>query len=156
MWSMLRDVRTSPLVDEMLESGELIDVAIEGSPRRYLAVPSFFETKRVTYDGRVRILGPLDPLLWDRDLIRHAFAFDYVWEVYKPAPQRRWGWYVCPLLQRDRLIGRVEARVEDGKLVVANLWLESDDADRAAIDVALERHAQLCGAKYRAKSSRAG
>ena len=156
MWSMLRDVRTSPLVDEMLESGELIDVAIEGSPRRYLAVPAFFETKRVTYDGRVRVLGPLDPLLWDRDLVRHAFAFDYVWEVYKPAPQRRWGWYVCPLLQRDRLIGRLEARVEDGKLVVANLWLESDDVDRAAIDVALERHAQLCGASYRAKSSRAG
>ena len=67
--------------------------------------------KRVTYDDRVRILGPLDPLLWDRNLVHHVFDFEYVWEVYKPAHQRRWGWYVCPLLQRDRLIGR-------GKLVV--------------------------------------
>jgi len=103
-------------VDEMIEAGELIEVAIEDSPRRYLAVPSFLEA-RARYDDRMRILGPLDPLLWDRDLIRHVFDFDYVWEVYKPAHQRRWGWYVCPLLHRDRLIGRLDAQT--GKL-----WFE--------------------------------
>ncbi|MEA2489049.1 MAG: uncharacterized protein QOH21_841, partial [Acidobacteriota bacterium] len=96
MWSMLSDVRTTPLLDEMVAAGELVDVALEGSPRRYLALPSFLTTKRVQYDDRVRILGPLDPLLWDRDLVRHVFDFDYVWEVYKPAAQRKWGWYVCP------------------------------------------------------------
>lgn len=109
MWSMLSSVRTSPLIDEMLEAGELIDVAIEGTSRRYLAVPSFLEA-RARYDDRVRLLGPLDPLLWDRGLVHHVFGFDYVWEVYKPAHQRRWGWYVCPLLQRDRFIGRMDAQ----------------------------------------------
>ena len=72
-----------------------------------------------------------------------------MWELYKPAPQRRWGWYVCPLLHRDRLIGRIDARIEKDALVVKKLWLEDDDADdkRAAIDAALERHAAMCGAK---------
>ncbi len=75
------------------------------------------------------------------------FAFDYVWEVYKPAAQRKWGWYVCPLLHRDRLIGRIDARVEGDVLIVRKLWLEGDDAPREAIDVALARHAELCAAK---------
>ncbi|HEX8408017.1 MAG TPA: winged helix DNA-binding domain-containing protein [Thermoanaerobaculia bacterium] len=145
MWSMLSGVRTSGLVDEMVARGELVDVAIEDSSRRYLAVPELFRAK-AAYDDRVRILGPLDPLLWDRDLVRHAFDFDYVWEVYKPAPQRKWGWYVCPLLQRDRLVGRIDARIEGETLVVRKMWLESPDADRAAIATALERHAAMCGA----------
>ncbi len=146
MWSMLSRVRTSPLVAEMLATGELTEVALEGSTRRYLAVPSFLATKPARTDGRVRILGPLDPLLWDRELVRHVFDFEYVWEVYKPAPQRRWGWYVCPLLQDDRLIGRFEGRVEKNALAIAKLWLESEDADVDAIRAAFERHAQLCGA----------
>ena len=111
MWSMLGAVRTSPLVDEMIEAGELIEVTIEDSPRRFLAVPSFLDV-RARFDDRIRILGPLDPLLWDRDLVRHVFDFDYVWEVYKPVHQRRWGWYVVPLLHRGRLIGRMDAQTK--------------------------------------------
>jgi hypothetical protein len=146
IWSMLRRVKSSPVIDELLEAGELIEVAIEHSTRRYLAVPSFFEHKRVHYDDQVRIVGPLDPLLWDRDLVRHIFEFDYVWEVYKPESQRKWGWYVCPLLHRDRFIGRLDARIEGETLVVSKLWLETANADRTAIDAALQRHANLCGA----------
>ncbi|HEX9983533.1 MAG TPA: winged helix DNA-binding domain-containing protein [Thermoanaerobaculia bacterium] len=146
MWSMLRNVRGTSLVDEMLADGELIEVKVEDSPRRYLAVPEFLAQKRVRYDDRVRILGPLDPLMWDRDLVRHAFEFDYVWEVYKPESQRKWGWYVVPLLHRDRLIGRMDARVEGEKLVVSKLWLESDDVDGEALETALQRHAEACGA----------
>jgi uncharacterized protein YcaQ len=148
MWSMLSRIRTGPLVDEMIADGELVEVTLEDSARRYLAVPSFLKTRRPRYDDRVRILGPLDPLLWDRDLVRHVFGFDYVWEVYKPESQRRWGWYVCPLLHRDRFIGRIDARIERGTLVVRKLWLEEGaDADRDAIRAALERHAAMCGAK---------
>lgn len=145
MWSMLSEVRRSPVVEEMIEAGELVEVSLEESSRRYLALPSFLRKRRASYDDRVRILGPLDPLLWDRDLVRHLFGFDYAWEVYKPASQRRWGWYVCPLLQRDRLIGRIDARIEKRGLVVSKLWLEDDDADMEGIRAALERHADACG-----------
>jgi len=144
IWSMLRRLRTTSLLDELVERGDLIDVTIEDSTRRYLAVPSFFDHKRARFDDRVRILGPLDPLLWDRDLVRHVFDFEYVWEVYKPAKQRKWGWYVCPLLYRDRLVGRIDARVEKGALLVSKLWIEGD-VPREAIDAALERHAIMCG-----------
>ena len=144
IWATHSRLRASPLIDEMIEDGELVEVSIEASPRRYLAVPQFL-AKRVTYDDRVRILGPLDPLLWDRDLVRFAFEFDYVWEVYKPAHQRKWGWYVCPLLHRDQLIGRIDARVERSVLIVRKLWLEGPtDADIAG---ALTHHAALCGAE---------
>lgn len=143
MWSMLSSVRASPLIDTMLQSGEVVEVLIEGSSRRYLAVPEFLERRPVTYDGRVRILGPLDPLLWDRDLVRHIFEFDYVWEVYKPAHQRRWGWYVCPLLYGDRLAGRIDARMENSRLVVRKIWMETDE--KLPVKEALARHESLCG-----------
>jgi uncharacterized protein len=144
-WSMLSDVRNAPLIDELLVENVLAEVQIEESPRRYLTLPSLLAPMRVRYDDRVRILGPLDPLLWDRNLVAHVFGFEYVWEVYKPAQQRVWGWYVCPLLHRDRLIGRIDARIERGALAVSKLWLESDDVDREAIVAALERHAEACG-----------
>jgi len=146
MWSMLAEVRNSPIVDGMIEQGELAEVMIEGSSRRYLALPEMLRRRTVRYDDRVRILGPLEPLLWDRNLVRDVFEFEYVWEVYKPEPQRKWGWYVCPLLHRDALIGRIDARVEGDTMVVSKLWL-TEDADRDAVTAALERHAKACGAK---------
>ena len=96
----------------------------------------------------MRILGPLDPMLWDRELVRCAFGFEYVWEVYKPEAQRRWGWYVCPLLHRGQLVGRLEGRVEGDVLTVSKLWREEGRTlDDAALDEALARHAAACGAK---------
>src|SRR5258708_32121870 len=83
LWSMLRDVRKTPVVDELIEQGKIQEVAIEGSARRYLAPPDLL-SRKPRFDDRVRILGPLDPLLWDRDIVRHFFDFKYVCEAYKP------------------------------------------------------------------------
>ncbi len=127
IWSMLSHARTSHVPEAMVESGELVDVAIEGSPRRYLAVPEFLRARIALPDDRVRLLGPLDPLLWDRNLVRHIFNFDYVWEVYKPARLRRWGWYVCPLLYRGHLVGRVDVSKARWKLWIED-GRESSDA----------------------------
>jgi len=121
-----------------------VEVSIEGSRRRYLAVPQFFSARTATPDDRLRILGPLDPLLWDRNLVTYVFGFEYVWEVYKPKPKRIWGWYVCPLLFRDRLVGRIDATIERGALVVRKLWIEGE-VELDAIDAALQRHASACG-----------
>jgi uncharacterized protein YcaQ len=128
------------------ENYGLPEVQIEGSSRRYLTTESFLALKRIRFDDRVRILGPLDPLLWDRNLVRHVFDFDYVWEVYKPAKDRIWAWYVCPLLHRDRLIGRIDAHVDRGTLKVRKLWLEGD-FDRSLIQAALDRHAAALGVR---------
>ena len=60
--------------------------------------------------GGVAFLAPLDPLAWDRDLLLRLWDFDYKWEVYVPAPKRRWGYYVLPMLFGDRFVGRIELR----------------------------------------------
>lgn len=146
-WSTLGEVRRSPLPDQLVREGRLVEVDIDGSKTRYLTTPSFLDQRCGRLDDRVRILGPLDPLLWDRKLVQHLFGFEYVWEVYKPAKSRRWGWYVCPLLHRGQLVARMEARIEGDALVVHRLWPEPGRSlDERAYRRALERHARACGA----------
>ncbi|KFE66059.1 winged helix-turn-helix domain-containing protein [Hyalangium minutum] len=157
-WSVLSAVRTSELPDTLVREGLLEEVVLPGAPRRYLAPVGFRERPVTEPDERMRILGPLDPLLWDRGLVQRVFGFEYLWEVYKPAELRRWGWYVCPLLHKGRLVGRLEARVEDGVLRVDKLWREKGvKLDDAALDEALARHAKACGAtRVRRVRSRVG
>ena len=147
MWSMLADVRTSDLADRLIEEGLLEEIGIAGSSRTYFAPKGFRDRRFGRFDGRMRILGPLDSLLWDRALVRSAFDFDYVWEVYKPPKTRRWGWYVCPLLQRDSLVGRLEGAIDGDTLRIKNVWREPNvTLDEAALAEALDRHARACGA----------
>jgi uncharacterized protein YcaQ len=154
-WSMLSEARTSPLPDRLIEEGLLEEVLVEGSSRPYLAPAGFRHRVYPECDDRMRILGPLDPLLWDRGLVRQVFGFDYVWEVYKPADQRRWGWYVCPLLHRGQLVGRIEGAVDGNVLRVQNVWRERNTIlDDAALGEALQRHARACGVERVARPRR--
>jgi len=99
-------------------------------------------------DPGVAFLAPLDPLCWDRDLLRRLYGFDYVWEVYVPAPKRRWGYYVLPVLYGDQLVGRIEPRIERraGTLRIAGLWWEpgfdplAEDGFVAAFAAAIAAH----------------
>jgi hypothetical protein len=74
----------------------------------------------------VAFLAPLDPLAWDRDLLLRLWDFDYRWEVYVPAAKRRFGYYVLPLLYGDRIVGRIEPRIDraTGTLRVLGVWWE--------------------------------
>jgi len=78
-----------------------------------------------------------------------------VWEVYKPAAKRRWGWYVCPLLHRGQLVGRLEATSEGDALVVKRLWREAPDFDEDALEEGLARHAEALGARAVTRRTRA-
>ncbi len=139
-WSMLSDVRTSDLPASLVKRRKIVEVQIEGSPRRYLAPKGFLDREYPEDDGRMRILGPLDPLIWDRKLVQQVWGFDYVWEVYKPAHQRKWGWYVVPLLHRGHLVGRMDARVEGGEIVIDQRWVEDGQKlDERAFKAAIAR-----------------
>ncbi|MGH3136827.1 MAG: DNA glycosylase AlkZ-like family protein [Gaiellaceae bacterium] len=74
----------------------------------------------------VAFLPPFDPLVWDRSLLGSLFEFDYVWELFVPPAKRRWGWYVLPMLFGDRLVGRIEPRIDraGGRVQVLGLWWE--------------------------------
>jgi uncharacterized protein len=82
----------------------------------------------------VTFLSPFDALVWDRPLLGSLFGFDYVWELFIPPEKRRWGWYVLPMLFGDRLVGRIEPRIdrERGRVEVLDLWWEDDFAPRRA------------------------
>ena len=76
--------------------------------------------------ARAAILAPLDNLLWERELVKQLFGFDYTWEVYKPIPERRFGYYVLPVLYGDRFIARFEpGRQKQGATEIKNWWWES-------------------------------
>jgi uncharacterized protein YcaQ len=107
---------------ELVAAGELVPVSVEAvrGMRFVLAaeVPALRAAERSVARGEplaqpsVAFLAPLDPLVWDRQLLRSLFDFDYVWEVYVPEHKRRWGYYVLPLLWGDRLVGRIEPRID--------------------------------------------
>jgi hypothetical protein len=126
------------LREALVASGRLIRVAVEGlkgdrfvlnDELHYLDAAER-EVAAGTSPGAApagaAFIAPLDPLVWDRDLLRKLFAFDYLWEVYVPEPKRKWGYYVLPILYGDRFVGRIEPRNERkaGVLDVLGLWWE--------------------------------
>lgn len=77
-------------------------------------------------EPRAIFLAPLDSFLWDRKGVQQLFDFDYTWEVYKPAHQRRWGYYVLPVLYGDRFVARLDSRLENGIWTIARWWWEPE------------------------------
>jgi uncharacterized protein len=61
------------------------------------------------FTGRTALLSPLDRLIHERDRMRDLFEFDYALEMFKPAADRRWGYYALPILHADRLVGKLDA-----------------------------------------------
>ena len=76
--------------------------------------------------GRMRVINPFDPILRDRKRLARLFGFDFRIEIFVPAPQRRYGYYVFALLEGDRLVGRIDMKAERARdeLSVAALWME--------------------------------
>jgi uncharacterized protein YcaQ len=116
---------------ELVDEGQLLPVRVEGlrQPRYLLAEERPIldaAREQSTAPAAVTFMAPLDPLIWDRRLLRDLFEFDYIWEVYVPAARRRHGYYVLPLLYGDRLVGRIEPRLERraGRLHILGAWFE--------------------------------
>lgn len=90
---------------------------------------------------RMSFLAPLDPLLWDKQLIQALWDFRYSWEIYTPAANRKYGYYTLPVLFGERFVGRIEA-VPDrkrGVLCVKGIWWEPSVRQTKKLNAALER-----------------
>lgn len=76
--------------------------------------------------SRIRILNPFDPVIRDRSRLDRLFGFTYRNEMFVPAAKRQWGYYVYPLLEGDRFVGRIDLKADrkGGTLRVENLWVE--------------------------------
>jgi len=71
-------------------------------------------------------VNPFDPIARDRDRARRLFGFDYRIEIYTPAAKRQYGYYVYPMLEGDKFVGRIEVKADRnaGILRVENVWPE--------------------------------
>jgi uncharacterized protein len=159
-------VRTE-LRAELEAEGCIVPVSVEGvrGDRFVVAddLPLLDQARREVGRGEppggsapgVAFLAPLDPLAWDREFLRTCFGFDYIWEVYVPAAKRRWGYYVLPILFGDRLVGRIEPRLERASpdLRILGIWFEKDFSPMEAPDFiaalrdALEAYRSFVGAR---------
>jgi uncharacterized protein len=134
-----KTARVRPHVDGLVEASilERVDVEDGGAPV-VVQARSDLDAPRPT---TAVLLSPFDNLLWDRPFARRVLGFDHVIEVYKPAPQRKYGYYVLPFLWRDRVVGRVDLKSErsEGALVVRALHLERGVRRSTALEDALDR-----------------
>jgi uncharacterized protein YcaQ len=116
------------LREELVERGDLVPVEVEGLRGKRFVV----REDRALLDAppeppaSVAFLSPFDPLVWDRALLGDLFGFEYVWELFLPPAKRRWGWYVLPIVFRDRFVGRIEPRIdaEAARVEILNVWWE--------------------------------
>ncbi len=123
-----------PILSRLVEAAELVAVAVEGLPdQRFFLRQADLPTLEAVRSKRApqpkaSFIAPLDNLMWHRELLRQIFNFDYVWEVYKPARQRKYGYYVLPVLYGDRFVARFDPKFDRTarELTIANWWWEED------------------------------
>ncbi len=161
------DRAAKKMLEAMVADGNLIEVQVEGWKRVHYALGSDAEVLRDVSAGRVPkawtpletttteeviFLAPLDHVS-ARGRAKEVFGFDYVWEVYKPEHQRRFGYYTLPMLWGDRLVARFDSKLDrtTNTFVILGLWLEdealgNDEAFAEALAVGFARFVRFLGA----------
>lgn len=138
------------------KASQLVPVQIESADGTWTdaLAPEDVETRlenAPTATSRLRILNPFDPAIRDRKRLLRLFGFDYTVEMFVPAAKRFWGYYVYPLLEGDRFVGRIEVKADRkvGGLNVLNVWTEPKVKWTAAraekLDAELQRLARFIG-----------
>lgn len=133
-WIYIRDLKSqerNTIFADLLAEQKILEVQVEGCKETFYCLVQDREMmedilKAPVLKSRTELIAPLDSMIWDRKLIKELFNFDYKWEIYKPEEERKYGYYVLPILSGDRFIGRTEVLSDrkNNKLVVKNIWFE--------------------------------
>ena len=132
----------SQLLGGWIESGTLKRVQVDGGRDNYLIlaedipalewlekgrVPKGWNPKETTTLEEVTFLAPLD-IVSARGRAKKVFGFEYLWEVYKPLHQRRWGYYTLPILYGDDLVARLDPKLDRTTMTleIKGFWHEDD------------------------------
>jgi hypothetical protein len=153
-WRLLTLAEATAWCAAHARTGDVVAVQMEGERGTAYALPGWQRDAQRTVDApaRMRLLSPFDPILRDRRRTARLFEFDYRFEAFVPATKRAHGYYVMPILERDRLVGRIEPKLdrERGLLEVRGVWWEPGvrptRARRAMLEDALGRLGGLVGA----------
>jgi uncharacterized protein YcaQ len=121
------DVRRA-LHKELVELGDLVPVEIDDLRGKRFVVADEVSLLEAPPEppSSVAFVAPFDSLLWDTKLLASLFGLEFVWEGFFKAEKRRWGYYVLPIVFGDRLVGRIEPRVDRDRecVEVLGLWWE--------------------------------
>jgi uncharacterized protein YcaQ len=160
-WQKLTAPERRAWLEAAQARGEVVPVRIDGVRRLYWAPADAAEEiagaeaapQAWAPEPEVHFLPPLDSLLWHRPRLTDLFDFNYVWEVYIPPAKRQYGAYTMPILEGDRLIGRIDPRLDRarGCLIIQLLQLEPairpDRSRLSRLARALRRFARFHGVK---------
>ncbi|MEO6651377.1 MAG: crosslink repair DNA glycosylase YcaQ family protein [Ilumatobacteraceae bacterium] len=133
-----RLAHTRKLFAELVEEGRLLPIEVEGWTQPAYIHPDATIPRRI--EARA-LLSPFDPVVWFRDRAERIFDFHYRIEIYTPKAQRRFGYYVLPILLGDALVGRLDLKADRPArtLLVQSAWVEPGiDALAVAEPVAAE------------------
>jgi uncharacterized protein YcaQ len=130
-WAAIKPPEAAAWCRDAVAQGKIEVVTVtgnDGKVRKAFALPSWRKQVRrlSASDSRIRILAPFDPIVRDRKRAERLFGFDFRFEAFVPAPKRKYGYYVCPLLEGDRFVGRIELRFDRERSIldVEGLWWE--------------------------------
>jgi len=155
-WDHIRPAEAKAWVDREVARGDLMPVTVlgaDGAPRQAFARPDIAEDPAIQSEppGRLRVLSPFDPALRDRKRAARLFGFDYRIEIFVPETKRRYGYYVFPVMEGDRIVARVDMKAhrDQEKLRVRALWPEAGTrwgkGRHAAFEAELDRLTRLAG-----------
>ncbi len=130
-----------------------LKVRLQG--REYYALEDLAEKLKEPCEppSGMRLLSPFDPVLRDRKRAQRLFGFDYRFEAFVPAPRRVYGYYVLPVLERDRFVARLDPKLHRARktLEIQGLWWEANSkptaSRRRALQQAVERLGAFLGAE---------
>lgn len=157
-WASIETSEAKAWCDRAVKAGHIVPVSVEGADgeaRPAFALPDWEARLAKLPDPpeRTRLLCPFDPVLRDRARALRRFGFDYRFEAFVPEPKRQYGYFVLPILEGDRLVGRLDPKLhrDRGLLEVKSLWWEAGvkatKARKRGLEEALVRLADFVGAE---------
>ncbi|NOD84717.1 winged helix-turn-helix domain-containing protein [Ruegeria sp. HKCCD6119] len=158
-WGTVTTAEAKDWCATALAQGNIEEIEVtcaDGRLRKTFARPELMDraTDLPQPPGRIRVLSPFDPMLRDRNRAERLFGFHYRIEIFVPEDRRTYGYYVFPLLEGDRLIGRIDMKAHRDRdlLHVKALWPERgvrwSDARTRRLNAELDRVRRLAGVTH--------